>query len=89
MIWLRLVLHCFFLVLTSCACLFYGFKQTLKGVSVKFSQASSSFINGPPQTQTLDPPLTRYTTFKRQMVGFVVGKSDTVSYSRRFLVKQI
>ena len=32
---------------------------------------------------------TRYTTFKRQMVGFVVGKSDTVSHSRRFLVKQI
>ena len=33
------------------------FCETLKGVSTKIFQAPFSFVNGPPQTQTLDPPL--------------------------------
>ena len=33
------------------------FCETLRGVSTKIFQAPFSFVNGPPQTQTLDPPL--------------------------------
>ena len=54
------------------------FCETLKGVSTKIFQAPFSFVNGPPQTQTLDPPLiTKGRKEQKQVVIKHEAKIDT------------
>ena len=66
------------------------FCETLKGVSTKIFQATFSFVNGPPQTQTLDPPLTVVTQLQQlqnRAARIVTGSSfDT---SCQWLIKEL
>ena len=58
------------------------FCETLKGVSMKIFQVTFSFVNGPPQTQTLDPPLTVVTQLQKlqnRAARIVTGSSFDTS----------